>query len=309
MDSHNQQQPVTIYKRQQHNLKLANVLNNMLQCGSLVDVTIYCDDGEVSAHKLVLAASSSYFRNLFSRITNAFQSPIIVLREIPANDLRTILQFIYHGEIHIPQNRVESLMRCANYLQIDGMASSTNALNAVLASSTMSSGQLLMPAVSIISNQNVASSSITNTGQLQTFNTKFHPQYITPTNCTPNTNTTNNNNIAPTKQSRGHSSRSNYQNQSSNNSTNTNTTNNNASNSSNNGKPRHTCTTCYKTFTHGFTLQRHIKALHSDRRITYRCDVCNKDYSCKDSYLRHKRSSNHMQHTEFTNRNNMNIGT
>lgn len=308
MDNHNQQHPVSLYKRPQHNLKLANMLGNMLQCGSLTDVTIYCDDGEVNAHKLVLAASSNYFRNLFTRISNAFQYPIIVLREIPANDLRTILAFIYDGEIHIPQNRVESLLRCANYLQIDGMASSTNALNAVLATSSMSSNPMLMPAVSIISNQNVGSlGTLPNTGNNPA---RFNQQYVAATNCASN----NNNITSPIKQSpRAHSSRHSFQNQSSHNNTTTTNTNNtnttttkNGSTTNNSTKPRHGCTICYKTFTHGFTLKRHIKALHSERRTTYRCDVCNKDYSCKDSFLRHKRSSNHIQHTEFTTRN---IGT
>lgn len=316
MDNHNQQQqPVTIFKRQQHNLKLTNVLNNMLQCCSLIDVTIYCDDGEVTAHKLVLAASSNYFRNLFSRITNAFHYPIIVLREIPANDLRTILQFIYHGEIHIPQNRVESLMRCANYLQIDGMASSTNALNAVLATSTIPHHTLLTSSVSVISNPTTNQSminnnntnnpiAITNTGNTSYY--KSHPQYITPTN-------TNCTQINTKQSSKAHSSRTNINNNNHNNVNNTlinsngNINNNNGNNNSS-GKPRHTCPTCFKTFTHGFTLKRHMK-LHSERRATYHCEVCSKDYSCKDSYLRHKKSSNHMQHAEFNSRNNLSIGS
>lgn len=289
---HNINQPMAVIKRPQHNVKLSNVLNNMLQCSSLVDVTIYCDDGQVNAHKLVLAASSSYFRSLFSRMTNTFQYPIIVLREMPVNDLKTIIQFIYHGEINVPQNRVDSLMRCANYLQIDGMASSANSLNAILASSSssMSHHALLAPA-SAISNP-------INTNTATPFN-KILPQYP-PTNS-----------IATTKQSsRGHSSRNNNA-VNTNNATNNSHSNvmngasaNSGNNTNNSGKPRHTCQVCLKTFTHGFTLKRHMK-LHSQSRNTIYCDVCSKSYSCKDSFLRHKKSSGHLQHEEFHHRSNM----
>lgn len=289
-----QQQPMAVIKRSQHNMKLANVLNNMLQCGSLVDVTIYCDDGQLSAHKLVLAASSTYFRNLFSRMTNAFHYPIIVLREMSVNDLKTIIQFIYHGEVHVPQNRVDSLMRCANYLQIDGMASSANSLNAVLASSSSMPHHAILTAHStgpLSASTNLNSATTTNTNS----STKLHTQYPPSTNCH--------------KQSRGHSSRSNHSNSNNSNSTvNTGNTNNNTNSadngntgSSSNGKPKHTCEVCLKTFTHGFTLKRHMK-LHSQSRLTIYCDVCSKSYSCKDSYLRHKKSSGHLQHAEFHHR-------
>lgn len=283
LSQHQTQQQMAIIKRPQHNMKLANVLHNMLQCGSLVDVTIYCDDGQVNAHKLVLAASSTYFRNLFSRMTNAFHYPIIVLREMHVNDLKTIIQFIYHGEVNVPQNRVDSLMRCANYLEIDGMSSSANSLNAILASSSSTSSSMshhsLLTAHS--SGPVSATNSINhiNINSTLPLNSKLHPQYPPA-----------NNNCK--QSSRGHGSRTN----------NNINTNANSSNSShdNSTKPKHTCLVCQKTFTHGFTLKRHMK-LHSQSRPPIFCDVCSKSYSCKDSYLRHKKSSGHINHAYHMN--------
>lgn len=304
-NTNSQQQPMAVIKRPQHNIKLANVLHNMLQCGSLLDVTIYCDDGQLSAHKLVLAASSTYFRNLFSRMTNAFHYPIIVLREMSINDLKTIIQFIYHGEVHVPQNRVDSLMRCANYLQIDGMASSANSLTAVLASSSAmphhailtahSTGPLSASTTANLNNNSTTTSTTTTTSSANTTaSNKLHTQYPPSTNC-------------HKQSSRGHSSRSNHSSSNQNNSSASthSTTNNSADNgntgTSSSGKPKHTCEICLKTFTHGFTLKRHMK-LHSQSRLTIYCDVCSKSYSCKDSYLRHKKSSGHLQHAEFHHR-------
>jgi hypothetical protein len=285
---------MAVIKRQQHNLKLAQVLNNMLQCGSLVDVTIYCDDGQVNAHKLVLAASSTYFRNLFSRMTNAFQYPIIVLREMPVDDLKTIIQFVYHGEVNVPQNRVESLMRCANYLQIDGMASSANSLNAILASSsTMSASTLqhqplltssIHPLNSTLSatSTNIATTGSNNMSMNsnQVMMNKSHTQY--PPALTAPTSAVNSK-----QSSRGQNRRSNNS-----------IANAGPDHSNSSGKPRHTCPVCLKTFTHGFTLKRHME-LHSNSRLTIFCEVCSKSYSCKDSYLRHKKSSGHLQHADF----------
>lgn len=289
---------MAVIKRHQHNIKLAQVLNDMLQHGTLVDVTIYCDDGQVNAHKLVLAASSTYFRNLFSRMPNTFQYPIIVLRDMRIDDLKTVIKFVYHGEVNVANDRVNSVIKCANYLQIDGMASSANALKAVLASpSTMSTSALsaqhqpllsssIHPMNSTLSAQathltTTMGSNNTNMNSNQVMMNKLQQQYQ-PTLSVPTTTNSK-------QSSRGQSRRNNN---------NDSLSNAGPDHSNNTGKPRHTCHVCLKTFTHGFTLKRHM-SLHSSSRMTIFCEVCSKSYSCKDSYLRHKKSSGHMQHADF----------
>lgn len=279
------QHSMAVIKRPQHNIKLASVLNDMLQCGHLVDVTIYCDDGQLNAHKLVLAASSTYFRNLFTRMKNAFHYPIIVLREMPVNDLKSIIQYIYHGEVHVPIDRVDSFRRYADYLQIDGVESSVNAILA--SSSNMSTSHHTLFTAHSAGGTISAISNINSNTQ----SNKIHPQYPPSANCKP---------------PRGHSSRSN--NSHLNNNIINNSSNNNSDNSTNN-KAKHACPICLKGFTHGFTLKRHMK-LHSQSRLSIYCDVCSKSYSCKDSYLRHKKSSGHLQHVEFHHRSiSLNIGS
>lgn len=292
-----QQQQMAIFKRPQHNVKLATILNNMLQCGSLVDVTIYCDDGQVNAHKLVLAASSAYFRNLFSRMTNAFHYPIIVLREMQIIDLKTIIQFIYNGEVNVPQNRVDSLMRCANYLEIDGMSSSANSLNAILASSSAMSLHSSQGSAGILtstSNLHSTTASALGIGIGSSMNSNNIKLQSTTTQYPPTT-------TSYTKQ-KGHGSRSSAAAAAAAAAaaTNNNHGSSTSDNSTTNAKPKHTCLVCQKTFTHGFTLKRHMK-LHSQSRPPIFCDVCSKSYSCKDSYLRHKKSSGHINHAYHMN--------
>lgn len=64
-------------------------------------------------------------------------------------------------------------------------------------------------------------------------------------------------------------------------------------------RAKHPCTICFKTFTHGFTLKRHIMQTHTQNRLSFYCELCSKNYSCRDSFLRHKKSSSHRQQSEF----------
>lgn len=325
--SHHQQQnqQMACIKRPQHNAKLASALNSMLASGSLVDVTIYCDDGQVNAHKLVLAASSTYFRSLFTRVTNTFHYPIIVLREMPVNDLKTIIHFIYYGEVSVPQNHVDSLMRCANYLQIDGMASSANSLNALLATSsslpllshTTKASQQYPPGLQNPYSLNSSSNQRTLM-ELQNGGTKQRQQGGSNRRATPTSRRRRGQDTQDMNSHLSMTAQNNYQinNLSFSRSLGTSDMNDDLrlygqagsssflSNQSTSSEPKpgrrgdpnkvkFECPTCHKFFTHGFTLKRHMK-LHSQRSVVY-CDTCSKTYSCRDSFLRHKKSSGHMQ--------------
>ena len=64
------------------------------------DVTLVCDDQQsISAHKMVLAASSQYFRKVLK--SSKHPHPILCLDGISYSDLNNIVDFIYNGEITI----------------------------------------------------------------------------------------------------------------------------------------------------------------------------------------------------------------
>lgn len=90
----------------------------------LVDVTLFCNDGQIQAHKLVLAACSPYFSNLFEKLSNPFHHPVIVLKDMRIDDLKLILEFIYRGQLSITQERMTSLLKSADNLQISGLSTS-----------------------------------------------------------------------------------------------------------------------------------------------------------------------------------------
>ncbi|XP_023336128.1 protein abrupt isoform X3 [Eurytemora carolleeae] len=85
-----------------------------------VDVTLSCEEHQYSAHKVVLSACSPYFRKLLKN--NPCQHPIVILRDVAEDDLRCLLNFMYHGEVQVAQDNIQSFLRTAETLQIKGLS-------------------------------------------------------------------------------------------------------------------------------------------------------------------------------------------
>ena len=86
----------------------------------LQDVTLVTDDNhQVSAHKLVLSASSEYFKNIFQ--TNKHSHPLLCLVGIFSNDLHNILDFIYNGQVNIYQDHLDRFLEVAQRFKLEGL--------------------------------------------------------------------------------------------------------------------------------------------------------------------------------------------
>ena len=85
------------------------------------DVTLACEDGDFEVHKLILSASSPFFKALLKR-ANKQPHPMIYMRGIPAKDLEALVDFIYLGEAHILQANLESFLAIAKELQLKGLS-------------------------------------------------------------------------------------------------------------------------------------------------------------------------------------------
>ena len=91
------------------------------------DVTLACEDNkQVEAHKVILAASSSFFQNVLKR--NKHAHPLIYLKGMKYEDLLAIIDFIYEGETNIFQDNLDSFLSSAEDLCLKGLARETNAL-------------------------------------------------------------------------------------------------------------------------------------------------------------------------------------
>ena len=70
------------------------------------------------AHRLVLAACSTHFSKLFQNSPLNGQL-IVILDGTRHQDLQILLQFMYRGVAYLHQNRIESVLRTAEVLQVE----------------------------------------------------------------------------------------------------------------------------------------------------------------------------------------------
>lgn len=101
---------------------LSAIFEDMYMNERLVDVTLSCCDGQIQAHKLVLAACSPYFSGLFDKLANPFHYPVIVIKDLQLADLRLIVDFMYRGQLTVSQEKLMSLIKSAEGLQINGLS-------------------------------------------------------------------------------------------------------------------------------------------------------------------------------------------
>uniref|UniRef100_A0A182S7H9 BTB domain-containing protein n=1 Tax=Anopheles maculatus TaxID=74869 RepID=A0A182S7H9_9DIPT len=86
----------------------------------LMDVTLYCEGGRIRAHKLLLSACSTYFKDIFKE--NPCQHPVIIFKNVKYLDLNSLVHFMYHGEVSIMQESLLSFLHTANMLAVRGLS-------------------------------------------------------------------------------------------------------------------------------------------------------------------------------------------
>ncbi|XP_055315415.1 longitudinals lacking protein, isoforms H/M/V-like isoform X2 [Sitodiplosis mosellana] len=102
-----------------HHPNLITVFSTFLQNDQMVDVTLISENQEIHAHKIVLSACSPFFQNIFLR--NSCKHPVIVLTGIKYDHIKSLIYFIYNGEVNIRQDHLAELLRVANTLKIKGL--------------------------------------------------------------------------------------------------------------------------------------------------------------------------------------------
>merc|ERR1740124_1479188 len=83
------------------------------------DVTLACDDEQIQAHKVILSACSPFFRNILRR--NSHQHPLLYLKGVKYTDLQSVLNFMYHGEVNVAQEELNSFLAVAEDLRVKGL--------------------------------------------------------------------------------------------------------------------------------------------------------------------------------------------
>jgi len=83
------------------------------------DVTLACDDDQIQAHKVILSACSPFFRQILKR--NRHDHPLLYLKGVKYLDLMSVLNFMYHGEVNVAQDELNSFLAIAEDLKVKGL--------------------------------------------------------------------------------------------------------------------------------------------------------------------------------------------
>jgi len=86
------------------------------------DITIACDDEQLQAHKVILSACSPFFKNVLRR--NQHQHPLLYLKGVSYRDMEAVLNFMYHGEVNVAQDDLNSFLQVAEDLRVKGLTQS-----------------------------------------------------------------------------------------------------------------------------------------------------------------------------------------
>ena len=86
------------------------------------DVTLVSDNHiQISAHKLVLSASSQFFKSILKK--NPHSHPLLYLSGVDSTSLGFVLDYIYQGEVQMYQNELDNFLEVAQKLKIEGLLS------------------------------------------------------------------------------------------------------------------------------------------------------------------------------------------
>ncbi|CAD1477552.1 unnamed protein product [Heterotrigona itama] len=74
------------------------------------------------AHRLILAACSKHFQELFEGMPASPAGLIVILDGTSAHNMASLLEFMYRGEVHVSQESLSSFLKAAECLQVKGLS-------------------------------------------------------------------------------------------------------------------------------------------------------------------------------------------
>ena len=87
----------------------------------LFDVTLACGEDFIQAHKVILSACSTFFRNILARSSLHHTNLLLYLKGIRSQDMESVLEFMYQGEVSVSQDDLNMFLQVAEDLQVKGL--------------------------------------------------------------------------------------------------------------------------------------------------------------------------------------------
>ena len=99
---------------------VTNSFKRLRKADDFYDVTLVSDDKQqVSAHKIVLASSSEYFKDVLKN--NKHSHPLLCLNGVNSQELNFVLDYMYNGEVQIYQEHLDGFLEIAQRFQVEGL--------------------------------------------------------------------------------------------------------------------------------------------------------------------------------------------
>jgi len=85
------------------------------------DITLACaGEKQVQAHKVILSACSPFFKSILKK--NPHQHPLVYLKGVQYEEVLSVVNFMYHGEVNVAQEDLASFLAVASELQVKGLS-------------------------------------------------------------------------------------------------------------------------------------------------------------------------------------------
>ena len=99
---------------------ISHFAGSVRESSAFSNVTLVAeDDNQIEANQLVLSAASPFFKRILSERKDSHC--LIYLEDVSKQQLQNIVNFIYHGEVKIPEEYLKTFMAVSEDLQIKGL--------------------------------------------------------------------------------------------------------------------------------------------------------------------------------------------
>ena len=86
-----------------------------------------CGQRQIQAHKLIPPACSSFFHTVLKQ--DPHQHPLLYLKGVEFSYLQSVLIFMYHGEVNVAQEELNSFLAAAEELRVKGLTQNNSPSN------------------------------------------------------------------------------------------------------------------------------------------------------------------------------------
>ena len=109
----------------EHGKKLCERMQSLRSDTNLVDLDLVCEDLVLNVHKVVMAASSKFFKEHLCKASN-LRAPVILKLEdfnlkLKREAVSFLVEFIYKGEVNIPCELLTPVCEAAHALGVQGL--------------------------------------------------------------------------------------------------------------------------------------------------------------------------------------------